>query len=76
MASARLMKGIAKRNLKVRKLISGEVMIKFMNEKIKPIMVGHSLPIEIFQARENLSADDVRHSNLIDLEAHGHIEVI
>ena len=76
MASARLMKGIAKKDLKIRKLISGEVMVKFRNDKIKPIMIGHTLPIDIFNAREFATIDDVQHSNLVDLEAHGFIEIL
>lgn len=76
MASAKLMKGIASGNLKIRKLVAGEVMVKFQNEKYKPIFIGHGFIVDIFNARESLSKEDVKHSNLAELESHNRIEIL
>lgn len=64
--SVKLEQAIAKRQVLVRKIVSGEVVIHFQDKDIKDIVLSHSTVMDIL-ARRGVTVDAIRKSNLQDL---------
>jgi hypothetical protein len=76
MASALLMKGLIEKKLKVKKApnVQGSVRIHFPNKDIQDFILINGDPVDVF-GRINVTADDIRKSNLEALLAQGHVVV-
>ena len=64
--SVKLEQAIAKRQVLVRKLVSGEAVIHFHDKNIKDIILSHGTVMDIL-ARRGVTVDAIRKSNLKEL---------
>lgn len=73
--SVKLEQAIAKRQVLVRKVVSGEVVIHFQDKNIKDIVLSHSTVMDIL-ARRGVTVDAIRKSNLKDMIESRMIEIL
>ena len=73
--SAKLEKALAMKQVLVKKVVSGEVKIHFFDKDLKPITLSHSGIIDLL-SRRGVTIDAIRESNIKQLLAEGHIQVI
>ena len=73
--SAKLEKALAAKQVLVRKLVSGEVVVHFTSPDIKDIILSHNGAIDILSKR-GVTSDAVRSSNLVELIAKKYVEVL
>ena len=73
--SAKLEKALARKQVLVRKLVSGEVVIHFGSDDVKDIVLSHNGVIDLLSKR-GVTTDVVRNSNLRDLIQKRHVDVV
>lgn len=73
--SAKLEAALSKKQVLIRKIVSGEVRIFFLNREIKEISVSHNGVIDLL-SRRGVTVDAIRSSNLKELIAGRIIEIV
>ncbi len=73
--SAKLEKALARKQVLVRKLVSGEVVIHFRSDDVKDIVLSHNGVIDLLSKR-GVTTDVVRDSNLKELIQKRHVDVV
>lgn len=73
--SAKLEKALARKQVLVRKLVSGEVVIHFQSSDIKDIILSHNGVIDLLSKR-SVTTDAVRDSNLKELIQKRYVDVV
>ena len=73
--SAKLEQALSKRQVLIRKKVSGEVIIHFASSDIKDIILSHSGVLDLL-SRRGVTIDAVRASNVKKLIDEGYVEVL
>ena len=73
--SAKLESALAKKQVLIRKIVSGEVVIHFFDKNVKDLVVSHNGVMDLMSKR-SITADCIRESNLRDLIRERIIEVL
>lgn len=73
--SAKLEKALARKQVLVRKMVSGEVVIHFQSNDVKDIILSHNGVVDLLSKR-GVTTDVVRNSNLKELIQKRHVDVV
>lgn len=73
--SAKLEKALAQKQVLIRKVISGEVVIRFSNQEIKDIVLSHNGIMDLLSKR-GITTELIRNSNLKELLQNKFVEVL
>jgi hypothetical protein len=73
--SVKLEKALAKKQVLIRKIVSGEVVIHFFDKNIKDLVISHNGVMDLMSKR-SITADSIRESNLKDLIREKIVEVL
>lgn len=73
--SAKLEHAIAKKQVLVRKVVAGEVIVYFHSPDVKNICLSHSGVVDLFSKR-GVTAEAVRSSNLKELIERRLIDIV
>jgi hypothetical protein len=73
--SAKLENALAKKQVLLRKIVSGEVVIHFADKNVKDIVLSHNGVMDLLSKR-GVTIEAVRDSNLKDLIQRRMVEVL
>lgn len=73
--SAKLEKALSLKQVLIRKVVSGEVVIHFNDGSIKDVIISHNGVMDLL-SRRGVTVDAIRESNLKALIAKRYIEVL
>lgn len=73
--SAKLENALANRQVLIRKIVSGEVVIHFADSDIKSVILSHGGVMDL-ASRRGVTVDAIRNSNLNDLLKRRMVEIL
>lgn len=73
--SAKLEKALSIKQVLIRKIVSGEVTIHFLNKNVKDIVLSHSGILDLLSKR-GITVDAIRNSNLKELIQQQFVEIL
>jgi len=73
--SAKLDQALARKQVLIRKLTTGEITVHFHRKDVKDIIISHSGVVDLLSKR-GVTTEAIRQSNLKELISFRHIEVI
>ena len=73
--SVKLEQALAKRQVLVRKLAAGEVVIHFLDNNVKDVILSHSGVMDLL-SRRGVTVDAIRKSNLKELHDSKLVQII
>jgi hypothetical protein len=73
--SAKLEAALASKQVLIRKIVAGEVVIFFNDKSVKPFVLSHNGVMDLFSKR-GITAETIRNSNLKQLIQMQMVEVV
>jgi hypothetical protein len=73
--SAKLEKALANKQVLIRKLVSGEVVLHFKSNEVKDLYLSHNGVIDLLSKR-GVTIENIRNSNLKELLQKRYVDVL